>query len=63
MEVGEIISEAVCNTGCYNSVFFEWDGRLMVDKREETSLVPEIELHNKLKYVPRALVLPLLSIH
>lgn len=35
----------------------------MVDKREETSLVPEIKLHNKLKCSLKALLLPLLSIH
>jgi len=35
----------------------------MVNKWEETSLVPEIRLHNKLKCSLKALLLPLLSIH
>lgn len=33
----------------------------MADKREETSLIPEIKLHNKLKRSLEAPLLPLLS--
>lgn len=63
VEVDETILEAVSSSGSYNSVFFLWDGRLIVDKREETSLVPEIKLQNKLKCSLKALLLLLHSIH